>query len=111
MDHLQNLRKNNRKIVTYQHEVFDKEGKRKWMEWTDYVIRDKFGNFVEFQSVGQDIKDHIEREKLEKEIEISQNSLNFKQNFLASMSHEMRTPLIGVKGIAQLLYKTTLSEK
>ncbi|MFW5892311.1 MAG: histidine kinase dimerization/phospho-acceptor domain-containing protein [Bacteroidota bacterium] len=57
------------------------------------------------------MKDHIEREKLEKEIEISQNSLNFKQNFLASMSHEMRTPLIGVKGIAQLLYKTTLSEK
>ncbi|MFW6248940.1 MAG: histidine kinase dimerization/phospho-acceptor domain-containing protein [Bacteroidota bacterium] len=30
---------------------------------------------------------------------------------MANMSHEMRTPLIGVKGIAQLLYKTTLSEK
>ncbi|MFP4288928.1 MAG: PAS domain S-box protein, partial [Bacteroidales bacterium] len=111
MDHLQNLRKNHRKIVTYQHEVFDKEGKRKWMEWTDYVIRDKSGDFIEFQSVGQDITDRIEREKLEKEIEISQNSLKFKQNFLASMRHEMRTPLIGVKGIAQLLYKTTLSGK
>jgi len=110
-DHLQKLRKNHRKIVTYQHEVFDKEGKRKWMEWTDYVIRDKDRNFIEFQSVGQDITDRIEREKLEKEVEISKNSLKFKQNFLASMSHEMRTPLIGVKGIAQLLYKTTLSGK
>lgn len=111
LKHLKELKNDHKNHLTYQNEVFDKEGKRKWMEWTDYVIRDKSGNFIEFQSVGHDISDRIEREKLEKEIEISKNSLKFKQNFLASMSHEMRTPLIGVKGIAQLLNKTTLTGK
>jgi PAS domain S-box-containing protein len=57
----------------------------------------------------QDISDKKLREDLEKEIEVANKTLQFKQNFLASMSHEMRTPLTGIIGITEVLAKTPLN--
>jgi PAS domain S-box-containing protein len=56
----------------------------------------------------QDISDKKLREDLEKEIEVAHKTLQFKQNFMASMSHEMRTPLTGIIGITEVLAKTPL---
>ncbi|MFW5759141.1 MAG: ATP-binding protein, partial [Bacteroidota bacterium] len=57
------------------------------------------------------IQDKVERERLQKEVEIAHNTLKFKQNFLASMSHEMRTPLTAIVGITELLKNTPLEKK
>jgi len=108
--HLDSLIKGNLEQITFEHEVRLYDGTNRWVQWTDYVIRDKDGVFLEFQSVGNDVTDVKEREKLEKEVEISRNTLRFKQNFLASMSHEMRTPLTGIMGTTQLLEKTALTD-
>jgi PAS domain S-box-containing protein len=56
----------------------------------------------------QDISDKKLREELEKEIEVANKTLQFKQNFMASMSHEMRTPLTGIIGITEVLARTKL---
>jgi signal transduction histidine kinase/DNA-binding response OmpR family regulator len=49
------------------------------------------------------------------EIELSmkqlQSASNAQQNFIAKMSHEMRTPLNGIIGMAKLMSKTALEEK
>jgi len=37
------------------HRVIKPDGKVSWQEWTDQVIRDEYGQVVEFQSVGRDI--------------------------------------------------------
>ena len=37
------------------HRVIKPDGKVSWQEWTDQVIRDEYGQLVEFQSVGRDI--------------------------------------------------------
>jgi PAS domain S-box-containing protein len=108
--HLKNLIKKGANHIVFEHEVRLDNGTNRWVQWTDYVVRDQNGKFLEFQSVGNDVTDLKEREKLEKEVEISRNTLRFKQNFLASMSHEMRTPLTGIMGTTQLLEKTSLSE-
>lgn len=58
----------------------------------------------------QDITDKKHKEELQKEIEIANKTLEFKQSFLASMSHEMRTPLTGILGISDMLSKTDLDD-
>lgn len=59
----------------------------------------------------QDISDKKQRQELEKEVLVANKNLQFKQSFLASMSHEMRTPLTGILGITEILAKSTLDEQ
>lgn len=94
----------------YVQRSMRKDGKLRWYKWTNYAIKDNKGRFLEFQSVGNDITDQIEKQQLEKEIEITKSTLRFKQNFLASMSHEMRTPLTAIVGITELLKNTQLDK-
>ena len=54
-------------------------------------------------------KERLEKEHLEKKVEIAQKTLQFKQNFLANMSHEIRTPLTGIIGMVDLLEQTQVS--
>jgi PAS domain S-box-containing protein len=59
----------------------------------------------------QDITHKKQRDDLVKEVEVAHKTLQFRQNFLASMSHEMRTPLTGILGITEMLSKTTLDDE
>ena len=59
------------------------------------------------------LKDITERKKLEtmqKAKELAEQSVLMKQSFMASMSHEMRTPLNIIHGVNYLLNKTPLNE-
>lgn len=109
-ENLQKLLENNGGIFEHTHEIEHADGTKRWYQWVNYAIFDN-GKFVEFQSVGSNVQDKIERERLEKEVEVARNTLKFKQNFLASMSHEMRTPLTAIVGITELLKNTSLNKK
>ncbi len=60
------------------------------------------------------IRDKIEAEKqkqvLQKEVEVAKRNLIFKQKFIASLSHEMRTPLTGIIGMLEIIQKTNLDK-
>ncbi len=94
--------------ITYQQKVFTREGIKRWHEWKGYAVCDGEKHVSEFQFIGYDITDMVERQELEKEVELARNTLKFKQNFLASMSHEIRTPLTGIIGISEMLQNTRL---
>ena len=94
--------------ITYQQKVFTRDGVKRWHEWKGYAVCDDEKHVTGFQFIGYDITDMIERQELEKEVEIARNTLKFKQNFLASMSHEIRTPLTGIIGISEMLQNTQL---
>ncbi len=94
--------------ITYQQKVFTRNGIKRWHEWKGYAVCDDEKHVSGFQFIGYDITDMIERQELEKEVEITRNTLKFKQNFLASMSHEIQTPLTGIIGISQMLQNTRL---
>lgn len=94
--------------ITYQQKVFTREGIKRWHQWKGYAVCDGEKHVSEFQFIGYDITDMVERQELEKEVEIARNTLKFKQNFLASMSHEIRTPLTGIIGISEMLQNTRL---
>jgi PAS domain S-box-containing protein len=110
LNHLKTFEAGSEDSIAYEYKVALPDGQIKWQHWTDHMIKDEKGDFIEFQSVGFDITDRKEKERLEKDIEIARNSLKFKQNFLASMSHEMRTPLTGIMGITHLLEDTPLND-
>jgi PAS domain S-box-containing protein len=91
--------------------ILHKSGRCVWLLNRGCIIEyDMDGKPLLMSGTMQDITDKKLREDLEKEVEVARKNLQFKQNFLASMSHEMRTPLTGICGIADLLLKTNLDE-
>lgn len=76
------------------------EGDR-WLSWSVLPVRGADGHIVELYAVGRDV---TERRKAEVANEA-------KSRFLATVSHEVRTPLNGVLGMADLLRDTPLSQE
>lgn len=48
--------------VTHQHRIVLPDGRIGWQEWTDRIIYNKNGMFIEYQAVGRDITDLKEAE-------------------------------------------------
>ena len=74
------------------------KGSERWIAWSITPIRNREGQIVEHYAVGRDI---TERRRAEAASEA-------KSRFLATVSHEVRTPLNGVLGMADLLLDTSL---
>jgi PAS domain S-box-containing protein len=73
-------------------------GAERWIAWSVLPVRNREGQLVERYAVGRDI---TERRRAEAASEA-------KSRFLATVSHEVRTPLNGVLGMADLLLDTRL---
>jgi PAS domain S-box-containing protein len=46
----------------YTHQVITPDGSLRWQEWTDRIITDEQGNFIEFQSAGRDVTERVQAE-------------------------------------------------
>lgn len=58
-----------------------------------------------------DVTENKKSDKLRNEAEIAQKTAQMKQQLLANISHEMRTPMNGIIGMANFLYDTNLSQQ
>jgi signal transduction histidine kinase/CheY-like chemotaxis protein len=75
--------------------------KERWIAWSVVPIKGRDGRLVERYAVGRDM---TERRRAEAANEA-------KSRFLATVSHEVRTPLNGVLGMADLLLDTPLEQE
>jgi PAS domain S-box-containing protein len=82
---------------SYSQRIRTPEGER-WIVWSVIPVLDQDGRLVERYAVGRDV---TERRRAEAASEA-------KSRFLATVSHEVRTPLNGVLGMADLLLDTRL---
>ncbi|MEC9343340.1 MAG: ATP-binding protein [Pseudomonadota bacterium] len=83
---------------------------RRWFRWIDLPIRDAASGLAATRSVARDITDHKTTEQaLEAARRKAESQSNAKSRFLATVSHEMRTPLNGILGMSQLLSDTRLT--
>ncbi|MEX2044966.1 MAG: ATP-binding protein [Opitutus sp.] len=86
------------------------DGRRRWLMWTQRAIRDDSGSTLEYQAVGHDITLRKEAEAaLLHAKEAAEAADRAKSEFLAIVSHEIRTPINGVIGFAQILADSPLS--
>jgi PAS domain S-box-containing protein len=95
---------------TFERELVLPDQKRLWMLWTQRAIRDGNGAVIEYQAVGHDITLRKETEAtLLRAKEAAEAADRAKSEFLAVVSHEIRTPINGVIGFAKMLQDTPLT--
>lgn len=89
-------------------ECIETEGGERWLSWVETVVPVAAGRAV-LQRVGRDITSRIAGEKaLEEARSRAEEASAAKSRFLATVSHEFRTPLNGILGMADLLGDTRL---
>jgi signal transduction histidine kinase/DNA-binding response OmpR family regulator len=94
---------------TFDQEIATEAGSR-WIAWKEVTVRDGTGRIVEIQRVGRDVTARVAAEQaLAVAREKAEAASRAKSRFLAVVSHEVRTPLNGVLGMADLLLETGLS--
>ena len=97
-DHLASLSPKN-PVATHEHRVIGSHGEIRWQQWTNRMVLDEKGQLIEFQSVGRDI---TERKLIE---EVLKNSSEKIKQFAYSVSHDLKSPAIGIYGLTKLLHK------
>jgi len=79
-------------------------GQSLWLRWHARPQLSESGNVISFTSFFKDITQELEtNEALRKAKETAEKSLKVKNDFLGRLSHEVRTPMNGVIGIADAL--------
>ncbi len=88
-----------------------KDGKEIWIETNQVPVFDEAGRVEIYISVERDVTAAKSYEKQLQEARLAaEEGARTKEEFLATMSHEFRTPMNGVIGMAQMLLATDLSE-
>ena len=93
-----------------EHELIDPEKNHVVHYWTHRAITNNEGRVIEYQAVGHDVTKRKEAEQaLLAAKEAAESADRAKSEFLAIVSHEIRTPINGVIGFAKLLQDTPLT--
>ncbi len=96
------------KPVTVEHVHYDREGNPRDYEVHGYPIFDEHGKVVQMIEYSLDI---TERKKMEKAL---QDNAEKTKLFAYSISHDLKSPLIGIHGLVRLLckrYEQSLDDK
>jgi PAS domain S-box-containing protein len=97
---------------TFERDLVLPNGKRATFLWTHRAIKDEAGMTVEYQAVGHDITLQKESEAaLNRAKESAETADRAKSEFLAVVSHEIRTPINGVVGFAKMLEDSPLTKE
>lgn len=79
-------------------------GEERLILWHDVVLKDDIGRIMGTISSGEDITERKRKEvELAKAYEELKNMDKMKDEFLSNLSHELKTPLISIKGYSELL--------
>lgn len=98
-------------VWTGEYKSYKKDGKLYWVSSHITPIRNKIGDITHYLFVQEDITEKkLIQDELVKAKERAEESDRLKSSLLANMSHEFRTPLIGVLGFSQLLLTELESE-
>ena len=68
-------------------------------------------DFIGYNCICRDITERLQAEKLRKARDLASRSAKMKEQFIASVSHEMRTPMNAILGMSNILVQMDLAEE
>ncbi len=97
-------------VSSFERELKLPDGRGIWVNWTQRINTDQTGEMLEYQAVGHDMTVRREAEAALLRAKLAAEEADrAKSEFLAMVSHEIRTPINGVIGFSRLLSETPLS--
>jgi PAS domain S-box-containing protein len=98
--------------AVFEHTSNDAGNTAVILSWTHRAIKDSEGSIIEYQAVGHDVTARKQAElALVAAKEAAESADRAKSEFLAIVSHEIRTPINGVIGFAKLLRDSQLTSE
>ncbi len=108
---LEQLPDSNHRTLARDLEFLDADGQIHWIQWNQRALFEGGQQLTEIQATGHDVTMRLEYERnLKRAKDAAERANAAKEEFLAVMSHEMRTPLASILGFASILENTPLDE-
>ncbi len=91
-------------VVGYVEPIPEKDGRKRFTSTSKYAIKNQSGEVIGLYGIGRDITQRLELEGQAHAADVA------KSDFLARMSHDMRTPMNGIIGLINLTLSEELSD-
>ncbi len=101
--------KSQKSVKDYEINIAHKRGEFRECMITASLIQ--VGDRIGYNCILRDMTEHRQAEKLRKARDLARQSAKMKEQFVASISHEMRTPMNAIFGMSNLLLQMDLGEE
>ncbi len=98
-----------KKVENFEIEVERPNGERRQCIISAHMM--EYPDITGYNGIIRDITEQKQAEALKKVRNLAKQSAEMKEKFLASISHEMRTPMNAILGMSNLVLKTDLNEE
>ncbi len=101
-------------IATIELREVTADGQERWFHWSEHMLFDEAGNFLEYQAVGRDITERkLAEEQLRHMLEQAISLGELKSRYASMAAHDLRSPLAAIKTSVDLLqrYSDRLTEE
>lgn len=102
-DHIASLSFNNPSATIEIRFKIPNEQSR-WLHWSDRILFDDEGNFLEYQSVGRDITERkVAENQLQQMLEHAMNLSELRSRYISMAAHDLRNPLAVIQSSVNML--------
>ena len=103
------LVKSKEAVKDFEIAVIRKDEKKRYCLLTANIL--ETDDFIGYNAIIRDITERKQAEELRKARDLARQSSAMKEQFIASISHEMRTPMNAILGMSNLLVRTEMNEE